>query len=124
MKLLADSSIWIDHIRQPNEQLALALRRGMIVTHPFVIGEVAMGSISRRAELLVALHQLRQVIRANDSEVLELIERRCLFGSGIGLVDAHLLAAAMLTPETYLWTRDRRLREAAERLEIAGVPGP
>jgi predicted nucleic acid-binding protein len=124
MRLLADSSIWIDHIRQPNDALARALRQRSILTHPLVIGEVAMGSIARRSEVLAALLALRPALRANDLEVLDLVERHRLFGTGLGLIDAHLLASTMLTPETRLWTRDRRLQEAAGRLGVAGEPAP
>ncbi len=120
MQLLADSSIWIDHIRQPDDVLAAALRRRRVLTHPFVIGEVAMGSIARRVDLLAELQLLRPAIRADDDEVLNLVERHRLFGTGIGLIDAHLLASTLLTPGTRLWTRDRRLREAAERMGVAG----
>jgi predicted nucleic acid-binding protein len=123
MKLLADSSIWIDHIRHPNPDLADALRAGAILTHPFVIGEISMGSIARRDAVLAALADLPMVTRANDREVLSLVDRHRLFGTGIGLIDAHLLASAFLTPETRLWTRDRRLREVAERLGIAAEQG-
>lgn len=123
MRLLADSSVWIDHIRKPNEALARALRRRRILTHPFVIGEIGMGSIARRTEILAALARLRPATTAGLGEVMELVERHRLFGTGLGFIDAHLLAAALLTPETKLWTRDRRLRAAAERLEVAGEPG-
>jgi predicted nucleic acid-binding protein len=123
MKLLADSSIWVDHIRQPNPELAQALRRRIILTHMFVIGEVAMGSIARRGDVLAALLQLRRAVRADDMEVLGLVERHRLFGTGIGLVDAHLLASCLLTPECRLWTRDRRLHGTAERLGVAGGAG-
>lgn len=120
MNLLADSSVWIDHIRRSNPALAAALRERRVLTHPFVIGELAMGSIKDRAAVLAALRALRRAVRAEDEEVLTLIERHRLFGTGIGLIDAHLLAATLLTPDTRLWTRDRRLGAAAERLAIAG----
>jgi predicted nucleic acid-binding protein len=119
MKLLADSAIWIDHIRKPNEDLARALRARRILAHPFVIGELALGSIKDRETVVASLHALPQAARARDAEVMDLVERQRLFGTGIGWVDAHLLASALLTPETQLWTRDRRLREAAERLGVA-----
>jgi predicted nucleic acid-binding protein len=118
MRLLADSSIWIDHIRRPDPDLAEALRADAILTHPFVIGEIAMGSIASREAMLAALADLPMAARAGDGEVRALIERHKLFGSGIGLVDAHLLASTLLTPETRLWTRDRRLREIAEGFGI------
>jgi predicted nucleic acid-binding protein len=119
VRLLADSSIWIDHLRSPDDALADALRRRQVLVHPFVIGEVALGSIANRRDVLTALSELRQARRADDQEVLDLIDRHRLFGTGLGWVDCHLLAAALLTPETYLWTRDRRLRETAERLGVA-----
>lgn len=121
--MLADSSIWIDHIREPNETLAAALRLRSVLTHPFVIGEIAMGSIKDRVGVLDPLLALRRATRADDSEVLALIDAKRLFGTGIGLIDAHLLASTLLTPDTRLWTRDRRLHEAAERLGVAAVPG-
>jgi len=122
VKLLADSSIWVDHIRQPNALLAQALRRRAILIHPLVIGEVAMGSIASRAAVLANLTELPKAVRADDFEVLDFVERHRLFGTGLGLIDAHLLASTLLTPRAALWTRDRRLRAAAARLDIAGEP--
>jgi predicted nucleic acid-binding protein len=124
VKLLADASIWIDHIRAADEVLTRLLRHGMILTHPFVIGEIAMGSIARRAETLFALARLPQAAPADHLEVMDLVERHRLFGTGIGLIDAHLLASALLTPETRLWTRDRRLADAAERLGVGAEAPP
>jgi predicted nucleic acid-binding protein len=123
MRLLADSSIWIDHIRQPSQMLANALRQGRILIHPLVIGEIAMGSIRDRSAVLADLLKLREAISAQDAEVLDLVERHRLFGTGLGLVDAHLLASTLLTRDARLWTRDRRLQEAAARLGVAGAPG-
>jgi hypothetical protein len=74
MRLPADSSIWIDHLRRPNEALAVALRQRRLLTHPFVLGEIAMGSLARRAEMLAAIGRLRQAMRADDSEVLGFVE--------------------------------------------------
>jgi predicted nucleic acid-binding protein len=122
VKLLADSSIWIDHIRQPNELLAGALRARAILLHPLVIGEIAMSSIASRSAVLASLTAPPTAVRADDFEVLDFVGRHRLFGTGLGLIDAHLLASALLTPGAGLWTRDRRLREAAERLGIAGEP--
>jgi predicted nucleic acid-binding protein len=122
MRLLADSSIWIDHLRRPSEALAAALRERRLLTHPFVLGEVAMGSLARRGEVLAEIGQLRQAAHADDSEVLSLVARHRLFGTGLGLIDAHLLASCLLTPDAWLWTRDRRLHEAAERLGVAMEP--
>jgi predicted nucleic acid-binding protein len=119
VRLLADSSVWIDHLRKPDQLLAHALRRRQVVVHPFVLGEIALGSIADRAGVLAALTSLRRVRKAEDGEVLALVERHGLHGTGLGWVDAHLLAGTLLTPETRLWTRDRRLHAAAERLGVA-----
>ena len=118
MRLLADSSVWMDHLRRRDETLSAALRRGAVVTHPLVIGEIAMGSIKQPAAVLASLMELPEARRADEREVLDLIDRHRLFGTGIGYIDAHLLASALLTPPTRLWTRDRRLHEAAERLGV------
>jgi predicted nucleic acid-binding protein len=117
--LLVDSGIWIDHLRQTVPALGQALFAGDVLRHPFVTGEIAMGSLKERATVIDALQRLPQVKIATDTEVLALVERRRLFSLGLGWIDAHLLASSLLTPDTRLWTRDRRLREAAERLNVA-----
>ena len=87
--------------------------------HPFVIGEIACGSLSGRASILQLLRDLPAVVVAGDDEVLGFIERHLLHGQGIGYVDAHLLASVVLTAGTSLWTRDKRLRPTAEGLGCA-----
>ena len=121
--ILADTSVWVDHLHGGDARMAALLEAEEIVMHPYVLGEVALGSLRNRAAILGDLRALPGAAVAGDEEVLALIERHRLFGTGIGLVDAHLLASTLLTPETRLWTRDRRLREAAERLGIGGTPG-
>jgi hypothetical protein len=117
--ILVDSSVWIDHLRHADEILTDLLSRQQVVMHPFVIGELAICNLTSRAVMLQDLQDLGQVFVAHDDEVLRLIEQEHLFGLGLGYVDAHLLAAARLTPETFLWTRDKRLSAAAERLSLA-----
>lgn len=117
--LLVDSAVWIDHLRRRDKALFEALEAGLVLCHPFVIGEVAMGSLADRATILTLMRALPQAEKAEDSEVLILVEQRRLFSLGLGFIDAHLLASTLLTPETRLWTRDRRLRDAAERLGVA-----
>ena len=119
---LVDSGIWIDHLRTSDPKLQAALTGGKILGHPFVTGEVAMGSLKDRTGVLGLLARLPQAERADDEEVFDLVERRALSSLGLGWVDAHLLASTLLTPDAGLWTRDRRLRDAAERLGIAGEP--
>ena len=117
--ILADSSVWIDHLRASDPTLVEALRARRVVTHPFVIGELALGSLRDRSAVIAALSDLRRVRTARGDEVLAMIDNLQLFGKGIGYVDAHLLASARLTPGTQLWTRDRRLGEVAVQLGVA-----
>jgi predicted nucleic acid-binding protein len=118
---LVDTSVWIDHWRRGNGRLAAALEEGRVAAHAFVIGELACGSLPRRATTLLLLGALPRVLAARDEEVLTLIERRGLAGTGLGWVDAHLLAAASLS-DTPLWTLDRALRRAAEALGVFREP--
>src|SRR5437660_1972128 len=118
MRLLADTSIWIDHFRRTDARLEEFLDRGDVVMHPFVIGELLLGHVPRIAEMIEDLKSLPRANVASVDEVLEFIARRKLPGSGIGYVDAHLLAAAALTPEAVVWTRDKRLLAAAQSLAL------
>jgi predicted nucleic acid-binding protein len=119
MRLLADTSIWIDHFRRTDARLEEFLDRGDVVMHPFVIGELLLGHVPRIAEMIEDLKSLPRANVASVDEVLEFIARRKLPGSGIGYMDAHLLAAAALTPEAAVWTRDKRLLAAAKSLALA-----
>lgn len=110
--ILVDTSVWIDHLRRGNADLAAALEHGLVVCHPFVIGELACGNFANRAEVLALLGKLPTVSVATDAEVLMLIERRRLMGRGLGYVDAHLLASAAIGSVT-LWTLDTRLAQLA-----------
>jgi hypothetical protein len=117
--ILVDSSVWIDHIRTPDQILSDLLARDEVLIHPFVVGEIALGTIRGREVFLASLQRLPSATVASDGDVMHLIERHRLFGRGVSYVDAHLLAAARLTPNTALWARDRRLREAASQLGVA-----
>jgi predicted nucleic acid-binding protein len=117
--ILADTSVWIDHLRAGDDGLENALMAGSIFTHPFVIGEIALGNLSERKRLLESLRELPMADVATDDEVLRMIDVAKLFGRGIGYVDAHLLTAARLSGHATLWTRDRLLREAAHDLGLA-----
>jgi predicted nucleic acid-binding protein len=116
--ILVDASVWINHLRKGDPALEGMLSQGRVLTHPFVIGELALGQLRRRDVVLDALQSLPRVIVAREEEVLRFIEGQPLFGKGIGYVDAHLLTAVVLTPGTLLWTRDQSLRAAADRLSI------
>jgi predicted nucleic acid-binding protein len=116
--ILVDTSVWVEHLRRGDERLSTLLERELVLAHPHVIGELSLGQPRQRD----ALSNLRDIPSANvasDDEVLHFIEHETLFGSGIGYVDAHLLAATRLTPGATFWTRDRRLLAAAEKLGMA-----
>lgn len=116
--ILADTNVWVRHFRTTDPLLEHLLEGDKILMHTMVLGELALGSLPRRASLLTSLAELPRVTAANDEEVLAFIERHALTGIGIGFVDAHLLAAAALTPGARLWTRDVRLDGAAARLGL------
>ena len=120
--ILVDSSVWIDHLRRPDETLITLLAADQVLGHRFVIGEVAMGSLRDRTTVIGELRRLLQADVATHQEVMALVDSRQLFGAGLSYVDAHLLGSTLLMPGTALWTRDRRLREAAKRLGIVGGP--
>lgn len=119
--ILVDTSVWIDHLRDGSTPLAGLLARGEVLGHPWVLGELALGRLQSRGDILGLLSRLPQAARATEAEVLALIERQELWGIGIGYVDAQLLAASRLTPAT-LWTNDRRLAAAASRIGTAVDP--
>ncbi|MGB3456106.1 MAG: PIN domain-containing protein [Litorimonas sp.] len=116
---LVDTSIWIDHIRKADPQLSGWLQADSVVVHPFVLGEVAMGSIANRRAVVRAMENLPEAIAASNAEVRALVDRFGLFGRGIGFVDAHLLASARLMPGTTLETRDKRLHALSVELGVA-----
>lgn len=120
--ILVDTSVWVDHLHRSDADLVRLLEMGDVLAHPMVIGELAMGSLSNRAEVLQALDDLPSAVSAADDEVLSFIELRRLYGRGLSLIDANLLAAVILTPEGRLWTRDRRLREAAAEMSLSFSP--
>jgi predicted nucleic acid-binding protein len=120
--ILVDTGIWIDHFRVGDRQLTELLERSVVLSHPWVIGELALGNLGGRAEVLRLLADLPQATIAMPAELLALIEHRRLYGIGIGYAGAQLLAATMLTDGATLWTRDRRLRAAAKQLEVAYTP--
>jgi predicted nucleic acid-binding protein len=119
--ILVDTSVWIDHFRSASAILTELLGNGDVLGHPFVTGELALGNLRQRSDILRMLRRLPQAASAAHSEVLEFVDRQALFGRGIGYVDAHLLAAARLTAGAKLWTRDRRLRAVATQLGLAAM---
>jgi predicted nucleic acid-binding protein len=116
--ILADTSIWIDHFRYGNKELQRALNSGQIAIHPWIIAELALGSLRDRAKTLAMLDLLPQVRVAHTNELRLMIESRHWYSLGIGLTDAHLIASVFLNQPTLLWTRDKQLRKIAESLGV------
>jgi hypothetical protein len=119
--VLVDTSVWIDHLRRGNATLAAELARAEVWCHPFVIGEIASGRLRKRREILSLLRALPRVPVADHDEVLVFVERNRLDGSGLGWIDAHLLASAKLS-NIPIWTLDRRLASLARSLEVNAHP--
>ncbi len=117
--ILVDTSVWIDHFRAADPQLVALLTRNEALAHPFVIGEVALGSVAKRVEILRYLNNLPVTGVATHDEVMTFIDRHNLASTGLGYVDVHLLAAAALTHGASLWSRDKTLRGAAARCGVA-----
>lgn len=117
--ILVDSSIWIGHLRNTDAALALALAEGRVGQHPFVIAELALGSLSNRDRFLAMLSLLPAASVVDQTALLAFIAEHRLFGTGLGMVDAHLLASASESPGVRLWTADRRLAEQAERIGLS-----
>lgn len=119
--ILADTSVWADHLRKPDPMMSACLDIAEIVPHPFVLGELAMGSMPRYDAVMESLQKLPRVDAARPSEVLVMIRQHRLMGVGIGYIDAHILASVRLTPDTQLWTREKRLRQVALQMGVASA---
>ena len=112
--IIIDTNIWVDHLHSPNIALRALLDAESAPMHPYVLGEIALGSLRNREDVLSRLAGLHQVPVADHATVLNLIEKERLFGTGIGYVDAHLLASTLATSDGLLWTRDKRLQAQAD----------
>jgi len=119
--MLVDTSVWVDHLRRGNPALASALERAEVWCHPFVHGELACGHLGNRTEILSLLGSLPRPPEATHQEALRLLDSRDLLGAGLGWIDVHLLASALLGGVP-LWTLDRPLARAAESLGIRSEP--
>ena len=116
--ILVDSSVWVGHLRHGDQRLVALLEASQVLTHPFVVGEIALGSLKNRETILGSLKGLPQAATATDEEVQKFIESNALFGLGIGYIDAHLLAAVRLDAGSQLWTRDKRLGAIANSMGL------
>lgn len=116
--ILADTSVWIDHLRRRNDEFAQMLTDGRILVHSLVIGELALGNLKPREVVLKSLRDMTFAMQAGDEEVMQFIDEHRLHGRGIGFVDAHLLASARLSSAKF-FTRDRKLLAIAVALGLA-----
>ena len=114
---LVDTSVWIDHFRHRNPDLIRLLEAGEVSSHPFVVGELSVGGLKQRDEVLDLLEALPSAPLAAHAEVMRMVEHHHLFGKGIGWIDVHLLASALIE-NLSLWTLDRRLAAVARRLDV------
>jgi predicted nucleic acid-binding protein len=119
--VIVDTSVWVDHLRSGDERLARLLDEGEVLAHSWVIGELMLGGLSDTAARL--LDGLPKAAVAPDHELMQSIQSNGLINSGVGLVDAQLVASTLLTTDATLWTRERRLTAVAARLGIAHQPG-
>jgi predicted nucleic acid-binding protein len=117
--ILVDTSVWVDHLRRGDARLVELLERATVLMHPFVVGEMACGSLRERGAILELLQDLPGAAVAESDEVLQFIERHDLHCKGIGYIDVHLLASVALTEGSKLWTRDKKLRAVAQGLGCA-----
>ena len=117
--ILVDSSVWIDHFRLRDAELSALLDARVVVSHPFVMGELACGHLPKRDAVLTTLSRLPSAPVVAHGDVLAFVERHALMGHGIGWVDAHLLASAIVAGRVFLWSHDRRLAAAAAERGVA-----
>jgi predicted nucleic acid-binding protein len=115
--ILVDTSVWVDHFRAADSRLMALLLDGQAMSHSFVTGELACGNLRRRAEVLSLLAALPQLPTMVSEDVLRFLDEHRLMGKGLGWVDVHLLASVVASREQ-LWTKDRRLADAAHRLGV------
>jgi len=122
MKVLVDTSVWVGHFKQRDEQLVALLQAGLVACHPYAVVEVACGTPPHRRDVIDMLRELESVPVATVDELLALLQQRALFGRGCGFVDVSLLASALLSEQTLLWTLDKRLGAVATELARAYRP--
>jgi len=120
--ILVDTSIWVDHLRRGDERLSALLDERQVVTHPFIVGELALGHLRPRRAILQLLQELPSAAVATEDEVLQLIDQESLFGTGLSYIDAHLIASARLAPGVLIWTRDKHMTHVAAQLQLAASP--
>ncbi len=118
MAVLVDTSVWVAHLRNGNVRLDALLNDGYVVCHPFIVGELACGNLKNRTEILALLQMLPMAIQAESEDVMTFIEKHHLMGKGLGYIDMHLLASAVLS-NIPLWSLDKKLTEISAMLKKA-----
>jgi hypothetical protein len=116
--VLVDTSVWVTHLRTGTPRLETLLNNGEVLCHPFIIGELACGNLKNRTEILSLLQALPKTIQAGHEEVMQFIENYSLMGKGLGYIDIHLLASALLT-NVPVWTLDKKLSEMSSKIRLA-----
>ncbi len=115
--VLVDTSVWILHLREGDKQLSSLLKGGLVVCHPFILGELACGNLKNRTQILSLLQTLPMAIQAEHEEVIQFIGDYHVMGQGLGYIDIHLLASAILM-EVPIWTLDKKLDEISAELAL------
>jgi predicted nucleic acid-binding protein len=117
--VLVDTSVWVAHFRESNSELASLLNSGQVFCHPLIVGELACcGNLKQRSEILSLLRALPSVVVAEHNEVIDLIENQRLMGKGLGFIDMHLIASALMS-RVNLWTLDRKMNQFTSLLGLA-----
>jgi predicted nucleic acid-binding protein len=116
--VLVDTSVWIDHFNKRNDHLVDLLNAGKVNTHEYIIGEISCGNISNRDEIINLLRSLPCTLSVTQEEILDFIANQYLYGNGVGYIDIHLLASALIS-NVKLWTRDKKLNLVANELNVA-----
>lgn len=115
--VLVDTSVWVDHFRNGNDQLTHLLNDGDVICHHFIVGELACGSIKNRKEILSLLQALPRAVQANHQEILDFIEIKKIMGKGLGYIEVHLLASALLS-NSLLWSLDKKLQDISVGMKV------
>lgn len=119
--VLVDTSVWVRHFREGDSDLEQLLNNGQVMCHPYIVGELACSNMKNRREVLSLLQLLPLATLAKHEEILQFIELNHLMGKGLGYIDLHLSASAVLT-RVPVWSHDKKLNEANERLGIRYEP--
>jgi len=122
MKVLVDSSVWVGHFKQRNDHLVTLLEADLVVCHPFIVAEVACGTPPSRKAIISLLSELEHALMASHDELLTLLDARQLYGRGCGFVDLSLLASALLSEGTQIWTLDKKFEQLAIEVNRAFSP--